>query len=73
MGSPASCPFSSMLARSGDGEWRGGKVDEGGKSLRGGCGLGVGGGAVIFCCCLTSLTSFLPGGRWVGVRQELNT
>ena len=29
--------------------------------------------AVIFCCCLTSLTSFLPGGRWVGVRQELNT
>ena len=37
MGSPASCPFSSMLARSGDREWRGGKVDEGGKSLRGGC------------------------------------
>ena len=75
MGSPASCPFSSMLARSGDREWRGGKVEEGGKSLRGGCGLGAGGrgGAVIFCCCLTSLTSFLPGGRWVGVRQELNT
>lgn len=35
-------------------------MDAGGKFLRGGCGLGA--GAVIFCCCLTSLTLFLA--RW---------
>lgn len=62
MGSPASCPFSSMLARSGDGEWRGGKVDEGGKSLRGGCGLGVGGGCGHLLLLLNLLNLF--SARW---------
>lgn len=40
MRSTAFCPFSGMLAQCGDQEWRGGKVDANGKSLKSGCGLG---------------------------------
>lgn len=60
MGSPASCPFSGMLAQSGDGVGGGGKVDAGGKSLRGGCGLGAGGSHLLLL--LNLLNLFLA--RW---------